>query len=244
MWLPEIAALLDMTEGDVAFLARVRDPQAGDVRGGAFTELARTSRAWLGQHGAKVRHIATMQAPPRIVAEYSVEWNGDDGPRDLPVAVVVDRGRDALDVRVYHSTWPLTGTHVVREPLLPVDVRAHASDIVGEYVDALAAGDAERVVATYEADGYFREPSGSRYRHEGHDVLLPFYRYFFSAGGGIPLKHCTVSEDGTRTALEFICDRWGSSDLQPQAGVAVYTRGSNGKIAASHVYDDVESPLS
>lgn len=243
MWLSEIGTLIDMTDGDVAFLARVHDPQAGELRGGAFSDYARNSRAWFAVNNAKVRHVATIQAPPRIVSEYLVEWSDATGAHDLPVAVVVDRGRDALDVRIYHSTWPLTGSHAVRAPLVEPDVRAHASDVVGEYFDALAAGDADRVVATYEHDGYFREPSGSQYVHRGADVLLPFYRYFFSAGGGIPLKHCTVSEDGTRSALEYVCNRWGAHDLPPQAGVAVYTRGSSGRIASAHVYDDVAGPL-
>ena len=243
MWLAQIGALLDMTDGDVAMMANVHDPQAGDVRGSAFSALARESTAWCLAHRARTRSLTTLLGKSRIVAEYVVEFERDGEAFDLPVAVVVDKGRDLLDVRIYHSLYPLLGSHAVRAPIVPVDVRANPSGIVDEYFNALSAGDAERVAEAYELDGYVREPSGARYVHRGRDVLLPFYRFFFSAGGGIPLRHCTVTEDAKTSAVEYVCDRWGSHDLAPQAGVAIYTRGPNGLIASAHVYDDIAGPL-
>lgn len=243
MWFPEIGALLDMTDGDVAMMANVHDPQAGDVRGSAFSTLARESKAWFLAHRARSRSVATLLGKSRIVAEYVVDFERDGEAFDLPVAVVVDKGRDLLDVRIYHSQYPLLGTHAVRPPIVQPDVRANPSGVVDEYFNVLASGDAERVVECYEPDGYFREPSGARYAHRGRDVLLPFYRFMFSAGGGIPLRHCTVTEDAKTCAVEYVCDRWGSHDLPPQAGVAIYMRGPNGLIAAAHVYDDVAAPI-
>ncbi|MHB8148253.1 MAG: nuclear transport factor 2 family protein [Vulcanimicrobiaceae bacterium] len=243
MWFPEIAALLDMTDGDVAMMANVHDPQAGDVRGSAFSALVRESKAWFLAHRARTRGLATLLGKSRIVAEYVVDFERGGESLDLPVAVVVDKGRDLLDVRIYHSHYPLLSTHVVRAPIVQPDVRVNPSGIVDEYLNAFSAGDAERVVEAFELDGYVREPSGARYTHRGRDVLLPFYRFFFSAGGGIPLRHCTVTEDAKTSALEYVCDRWGSHDLAPQAGVAIYTRGPNGLIASAHVYDDVRCPL-
>jgi hypothetical protein len=35
---------------------------------------------------------------------------------------------------------------------------------------------------------------------------------------------------------------WGVADIPPQAGVAVYERGSGGLLAAARIYDDVEPP--
>ena len=60
---------------------------------------------------------------------------------------------------------------------------------------------------------------------------------------GIPLEHCTLTDDGVRCAIEYNCVRWGVSDILPQAGVAVYERGSSGLLSAARIYDDVE-PLS
>jgi hypothetical protein len=115
--------------------------------------------------------------------------------------------------------------------------------VVGEYQAALAAGDAVRITATFEADGCFREPAGPQFRRCGTDVLLHFFELFFSKGGGIVLEHCTVTEDGVRTALEFNAVRWGGIDLPPQAGVAVYERGPSGRLHEARIYDDVQGPV-
>jgi hypothetical protein len=64
-----------------------------------------------------------------------------------------------------------------------------------------------------------------------------------SAGGGIGLQHCAVTDDGVRCALEYNCVRWGRHDLPPQTGIAVYERGPDGLLAAARVYDDVRSPV-
>ena len=52
-----------------------------------------------------------------------------------------------------------------------------------------------------------------------------FFGRCFSAGGGIALQNCAVTDDRGRCALEYNCVRWGSHDLQPQAGIGVYERG-------------------
>ena len=65
----------------------------------------------------------------------------------------------------------------------------------------------------------------------------------FSAGGGIGLQHCAVTDDGVRCALEYNCVRWGSHDLPPQAGIGIYERGPDGLLAAARIYDDVEAPV-
>ncbi len=77
----------------------------------------------------------------------------------------------------------------------------------------------------------------------GTDALRGMFTTFFGVGGGITLEHCTATEDGTRTALEFNAIRWGSTDMPPQAGIAVYERGPTGRIAEARVYDDVDPPL-
>jgi hypothetical protein len=62
-------------------------------------------------------------------------------------------------------------------------------------------------------------------------------------GGGIPLEHWAVTDDGRSCALEYNVLRWGRTELAPHAGLAVYVRGSNGKLAAARIYDDVDPPL-
>jgi hypothetical protein len=238
-WLPAFDSLLDAAPG------RADDPIWGHVEGEPQLAAYRAaSAAWLAERRASVSPIAVTATAERVVGEYDVELTTHGRTFVLPIAAVAERHRDGPGwLRVYHSQWPLIGRHVVRPPLLPRDPDARESDVVGEYQAALAAGDAARITATFEPDGCFREPAGPQFRRCGVDVLLPFFTLFFSAGGGIVLEHCTVTEDGVRTALEFNAVRWGGVDLPPQAGVAVYERGPGGKLAHARIYDDVQGPV-
>jgi hypothetical protein len=74
--------------------------------------------------------------------------------------------------------------------------------------------------------------------------LVALYERFFSNGGGIPLEHCAVTDDGQSCALEYNLVRWGRTELPPEAGLAVYVRGSTGKLAGARIYDDADPPLS
>jgi hypothetical protein len=137
----------------------------------------------------------------------------------------------------------LTGGHATRPPLLQPDPGLRESDVVAEYQQALAAGDVDTIVAAFEPDGYAREPAGGQYVHRGPDGLRAFYGQLFSNGGGIPLEHCALVDDGRSCALEYNVVRWGAAELPPQAGVAVYVQGPSGKLAAARIYDDVDPPL-
>ncbi len=114
---------------------------------------------------------------------------------------------------------------------------------MAEYQAALAAGDLDAIVAAFEPDGYAREPAGGQHVHSGPDGLRAFYELLFSNGGGIPLEHCALIDDGRACALEYNVVRWGKTELPPQAGVAVYVRGESGRLAAARIYDDVDPPL-
>ena len=158
-----------------------------------------------------------------------------------PVAVVAEAPDDLSVVfRSYGSQWPVAGRREVRAAILkPGPVRL--GDVVGRYQDAVAAGDTEAVLSTFAPDGYFRGPFGP-HAHRGADELRSFFTRCFSAGGGIGLQHCALTDDGVRCALEYNCVRWGSHDLPPQAGLGVYERGQDGLLAAARVYDDIEPP--
>lgn len=78
--------------------------------------------------------------------------------------------------------------------------------------------------------------------HRGPDGLRHFYDSLFS-NGGIQLKHCTVTDDQHACALEYNVVGWGSTELLPHAGFAVYVRGESGKLSAARIYDDSDPPL-
>jgi hypothetical protein len=159
------------------------------------------------------------------------------------VAVVAESPDDRSVVfRTYCSQWPVDGRRHLRSPILRPGP-GRPGDVVGRYQAALNAGDADAIVDTFAPDGYYREPIGPPFAHRGTTELRSFFTRCFSAGGGIGLEHCVVTDDGVRCALEFNCLRWGSHDLPPQAGIAVYERGPDGLLAAARVYDGIEAPI-
>jgi hypothetical protein len=225
---------------------RVNDPRVGHVEG--VRELrAFVSRTadWLRERGAVVENVALTRTQTRTVEEVVLHLLGDEGGRvELPVAIVTDRNPDRTlkAIRDYHSMWPLTGEHALRPPLLPADLKLHAQGVVGDYQRALAEGDLESIVETFEPAGYAREPSGGAYVHRGAEGLRELYAHLFANGGGIPLEHCTLTDDGVRCAVEYNCVRWGVTNILSQAGVAVYERGNSGLLGAARIYDDVSPP--
>jgi hypothetical protein len=98
----------------------------------------------------------------------------------------------------------------------------------------------QRRTTTHQSDVVCGRCSQDEPQHvSGGEV---FFTMCFSAGGGVGLQDCAVTDDGVRCALEYNCVRWGSHDLPPQAGIGVFERGPDGLLAAARVYDDVEAP--
>src|SRR5918995_5925723 len=223
------------------------DPRVGYVEGARrLRAFVNGTAEWLRERDAVVENVALTPTPTRTVEEVVLHLLADSGERlELPVAIVSDRNPDRTlkAIRVYHSKWPLTGEHAVRAPLLPADPALQLpGGVVSDYQRALAEGDLAGIVATFEPDGYAREPSGGAYLHHGSEALREVYAHLFANGGGILLEHCTLTDDGVRCAIEYNCVRWGLTDIPPQAGVAVYERGSSGLLAAARIYDDVAPP--
>jgi ketosteroid isomerase-like protein len=223
----------------------VYDPNAGEVRGHRqLWKFARHNRVWLGQRQARIRTVAETKVGNRAVVEMLAHLDDDGREVPWPLAVVAESPDDrSIVFRTYCSQWAVDGRHHLRPAILSPGT-VHPGDIVGRYQTALAAGDTEAVVDTFAADGYFREPSGSHYEHTGSQELRTFFTRCFSGGGGISLQHCAVTDDGVRCAVEYNCVRWGSHDLQPQAGIGIYERGPDGLLAAARVYDDIRNPAS
>jgi hypothetical protein len=225
---------------------KLHHPIRGRVEGRrAFERFIHDTNAWLNASNAVCDPARRIITPGRAIEETLVTLDGDQGRIELPVAIAADRDDDAriLELRIYYSAWPLRGTHANRPPLLQPDPDLQEPDVVGEYQRALAAGDVDAAVAAFEPDAYVREPAGGEHVHRGRDELHALYERFFSNGGGIPLEHCAVTDDGRSCALEYNVVRWGRTELPPQTGIAVYVRGSTGKLASAHIYDDVAPPL-
>ncbi|MHB8235166.1 MAG: nuclear transport factor 2 family protein [Solirubrobacteraceae bacterium] len=236
----------DALIGSFAGEPELYSPIRGRVKGArAFAAFLSDMSSWLREHRVSVEVIEHVTTERDGFEEVVLHFDGEGGRVDLPYAIVGDfgPGRRINELRIYFSNWALAGHHVNRPPLLQPDPQLRESDVVGEYQGALAAGDTEAIVATFEADGYAREPAGAGYVHRGHDGLRSFYAQLFSNGGGISLEHCATIDDGRACALEYNVARWGRTELPPQAGIAVYVRGDSGKLAAARIYDDADPPL-
>jgi SnoaL-like domain len=239
----ETDALLQSFAGE----PELHHPIRGRVKGRrAFERFVTETNAWLTARNAVSGHVERIITPRRGVEETVLTVDGDQSRVELPIAIVADRDEDAriTELRVYYSTRPLTGRHANRPPVLQPDPDLQEPDVVGEYQRALAAGDVAASVAAFESDAYVREPAGGAYVHRGPDELVALYEGFFSNGGGIPLEHCTVTDDGRSCALEYNVVRWGQTELAPAAGIAVYVRGASGKLASARIYDDADPSLS
>ena len=221
----------------------IYDPRYGEMRGHKrLRQFVRQSEAWLAEQQAQVETVAGTVVGRRAVVELLAHLVQDGQERAWPVAIVAESPDDQSVVfRSYFSQWAINGKRPLRPAILEPGT-AHPGDVVGRYQAALAAGDAEGAVATFEPDGYYREPNGPSFAHHGAGGLGAFFTRCFSAGGGIGLQNCAVTDDGVRCAVEYNCVRWGRHDLPPQAGIGVYERNPDGLLAAARIYDDVEPP--
>jgi hypothetical protein len=221
----------------------IYDPKVGEIRG--HKELRRfvsQNRSFLAERHARIETVASTLAGGRAVVELLAHLTYDGREVAWPLAVVAESPDEwSVVFRTYCSQWPVDGRRHVRPPILKPG-QAGPGDVVGRYQTALGAGDAEAIVSAFEPDGYFREPIGPHSTHRGAGELRSYFTTCFSAGGGIALQDCAVTDDGTRCAVEYNCARWGRHDLPPQAGIAVYERGPDGLLAAVRVYDDIEVP--
>jgi hypothetical protein len=201
------------------------------------------SQEWLQERRARVEEVATIRAGSLVAHEAILHLKQGDQTVALPVALVGEVAEERFAaVRVYHSLWPVLGAHQIRPPLVPANPTVRLGGVIGRYQHALAAGDVVEVVRAFEPNGYVREPSGPPHVHRGEAELERFYTALFSNGGGIPLIHCTIADDGVRCAIEYIVRTWGRTELPPQAGVAIYERSSAGLLQAARIYDDIEPP--
>jgi hypothetical protein len=225
--------------GDVV----IYDPRAGEVRGHRqVRRFVSQNESWLTGMHKRTETVASTVADGKAVVELVVHLTQDGRDVAWPIAVVAESHDDRSVVfRTYCSQWPLIGRHEVRPPILRPSP-ASPGGIVGQFQDAVESGDVHAVLRAFEPDGYFREPIGPQYTHRGPGELRSYFTECFSAGGGVVRQQCEVTDDGVRCAVEYNCVRWGQTDVPPQAGIGVYERGPDGRLAAVRVYDDVEAP--
>jgi SnoaL-like domain len=221
----------------------IYDPRAGEIRGHhRLRRFVRENQSLWAEHHALVETIASTHVGRRAVVELLVRVQDFEGREEAwPIAVVAEAPDDlSIVFRTYCSQWPVDGTRHLRPPILKSG-DAYPGDVVGRFLAAMDAGDAQGIVATFETDGYLREPIGPDSTHCGPVELRSYFDESFRSGG-VHLEHCVVTDDSTRCALEYNCVRWGNQDLPPQAGLGVFERSGEGLLRAVRIYDDIEAP--
>ncbi len=233
-------ALEEVWPGEVV----IYDPRAGEIRGHRqLRRFVHRNQSWLAERRARIETVASTVVGGRAVVELLAHLAGDGPTLAWPVAVVAESPDDRSVVfRTYCSQWPVDGQRHLRPPILGTG-DTYPGDVVGRYQAALDVGDAAGIVDTFAPDGYLREAIGPHSTHRGAPELRSFFTLCFSAGGGIGLQNCMVTDDGVRCALEYNCVRWGRHDLPAQAGIGVYERSPDGLLAAVRIYDDVVAPF-
>ncbi len=249
---PVAQYLMALTKGDTDALEStwpghivVLDPYAGEVRGHRhLRQFVHTSQAFLAERLVDAERVASTSAGRRAVVELLAHLDLDGEPVTWPVAVVAESTDDrSATFRTYGSQWPVVGRRPIRAPILDKDPSAEPGGVVTRYLTALDAGDRDGVVQAFTTDGYLQEPIGPHAVHRGTHELTLYFSRCFSAGGGIGLDRCRVTDDGVRCALEYNCVRWGARPLPAQSGLAVFERDPGGLLTAARYYDDVEAPV-
>jgi limonene-1,2-epoxide hydrolase len=222
----------------------IYDPRSGEVRGHRhLRQFVNRSQALLAERHARVDTLAETVLPGRAMVELVAHLDTGGEEQLWPVAVVAESYDDRSVVfRSYFSRWPVDGRREHTRPAILSSAADLPGDVVGRFGAALSAGDTDAVVGTFAPDGYYREAAGPRSVHRGPAELRSFFAALFSAGGGISLQPCVITDDGVRCAIEYNCVRWGGRELPPQAGLCVCERGPDGLLAAVREYDDLEPP--
>ncbi|MFI5695369.1 nuclear transport factor 2 family protein [Kribbella sp. NPDC051586] len=224
--------------GDVV----VHDPRAGVIRGHReLRTFIHDNREWMAAHDARLEVVGSITVDGRAAVELLVHVLHDGREVAWPVAVVAESlDERSVEFRTYCSQWPVDGLQHLRPAFLEVGA-VETTDVVARHLEALAGGDADSIVKSFEPDGYLQEPIGPDNLHRGTAELRAFYAESLSAGG-FDVQPCAGTDDGASCALEYNLVGWGSAP--PQAALAIFERGTDGLLAAVRLYDDVTRPAS
>jgi hypothetical protein len=227
--------------------ATVDDPIFG--RGSGMPALERFLREvadWLAKHQASFERAGFTQGSDRDVTEGALALTFDGRRVSVPVAIVAERRKEReVELRLYYSTGPIHGTHAVRGPLLPQDDEVAVPPPVAAHLDALARGDLDAIVASFQNGAAVRDPSGAVHpRGDAGGALRGYYEKLLRGSGGdragVEILKGARADDGRTCVLEYTVVRVHGKNVAPQAGLAVYERGESGLLSGVRVYEDIQ----
>jgi hypothetical protein len=225
--------------------ATVDDPLFGRASGmPALARYLDKAAAWLTSRGGSFEVLAFTTGSDRDVTEGTLTLTSEGNRVALPVAVVAERRPEReVEIRLYYSTKAIHGAPTTRAPLVPRDDELAVPPPVALHLQALARGDVDGVIASFENGGTLRDPAGETYAKEGEGgSLRAFYEKHLGsrpAGApGVEVLKGARADDGRTCALEYTVTRLHGRDVSPQPGLAVYERGESGLLRTARLYHD------
>jgi hypothetical protein len=225
--------------------ATVDDPTFGRTTGmPGLAGYLEQAAAWLTKREGAFEPLAFTTGSDRDVTEGNLMLAIDGKRVSVPVAVVAERRPEReVEIRLYYSTRLIRGTPTVRASLVPQDDELTVPPPVAAHLQALARGDADALVASFENGATLRDPAGATHVREGQGgPLRAYYESVFAshpAGeGGIEVIKGARADDGRTCALEYTVARIRGKDVARQPGLAVYERGESGLLCAARLYHD------
>ena len=247
-----LATLVDNGAEDLIALVGseglVADPRFGIITGEpSLKEFVFAFQDWLKNYSPKVQHLRTTTTDKRVCSEDILFVDLGHEKWELAVGTIVcnqEPGSGAR-VHVYYTNWPLNNhSHSLRPALFdkPEPGVKHTGVIL-RYFESLLTGDLKKLATCFDADIYFREPSGPPYVHWGTNAVIEYFKGLFSNGAPM-LREDTVIDDGRCAIMEFTVFGWNGKVWEDpathHAGLACYERSNEGLMRCIRIYDDVD----
>lgn len=175
--------------------ATVDDPLYGRASSLASLEpMMAKAAAWFKERSATYRHVYSTTGVDRDVCEGVLALTIDGTPRELPIAVVAERRRlREIELRIYYAADGAKG----RAPLVGGSSRAALPTIVSTVLDALAKGDVETAVASFEENARGVDPPGT-WHHKRDGAMASWLGEL----GALELTVGGVADDGRACCVE------------------------------------------
>lgn len=207
--------------------------------------LARLAEHWRQREGLRAEEIKPLhltETEDAALLEFAAPLAPVLHPEKpvLDGAVVFTRTANGFgSVRIYFATAGFLGHHVVRGRLLADEEESHRYCApVEHYQSALRESRLEDLLDQLSPAARVR--GGDSPTAKGTDEVRAFFTgMFHTGGGGFHLEHAGVFQDEQSVVLEFTATRWGTHQIAPQSGVAVYTVGADDLISDIRIYDEI-----
>jgi len=177
---------------------------------------------------ATYQHVASATGVDRDVSEGRLVLQGDDGPAEVPIAVVAERRRlREIELRVYYASG--SAPRKIRPPLLDGNDDVAIPQIVAHVLDAFRKGAVERILAAFEETSRFVDPGGQA--HTKRDGQMA--SFIAALGGRIELFPGGAADDGRTCCVEAVVARQRE---EPEPAAMSFERGDSGLLKELRLY--------